>query len=223
MYKCRSEIEKKLKQVRFVFGKISKFKGRIFVENGIDEETGSYPLLTEISSFLAHARSILQYAQKEAKETGNQSRYDNYVGKIKIIKFFKGIRDSEIHEYTLGSFTTISLKSPIVSYDPETHTAIGKKVGLYVEPLSDLASPKNENREAEIVVTLLKRVEINHALIKKLDSEGEKDLAEAARKGEALYEGLECDGEKDILKLCEKYIKELELFIGFGIANGFIS
>lgn len=72
MYRCRSEIEKKLKQVRFVFGKISKFKGRIFVENGIDEETGSYPLLTEISSFLARAHSILQYAQKEAKETGNQ-------------------------------------------------------------------------------------------------------------------------------------------------------
>jgi len=70
---------------------------------------------------------------------------------------------------------------------------------------------------------LLKRVEINHALIKKLESEGEKDLVEAARKGEALYEGLEYDGEKDIFKLCEKYIKELEIFIGFGIANGFIT
>jgi len=223
MYKSKSEIEKKLKQVKYIYKEISKFKNRIFVKNGLDEETGSNLLLTNIGSFLVHARSILQYAQKEAKESGNQLKYDNYVSQNTIIKFFKRIRDSEIHEYTIGSQTIIHADSSIISYDPETHTAIGKEFRLHVEPLSDLNSPKYENREVEIVVTLLKRVEVNNDFIQKLESEGEEDLAEAARNGKELYEEQECDGEKDVFKLCERYIKELEIFINFGIVNGFIT
>ena len=223
MYKSKSEIRKKLQQVKYMYNEISKFKNRIFVKNGLDEETGSYPLLTNIGSFLAHARSILQYAYKEAMESGNQAEYEEYVSQNEIIKFFKKIRDSEIHEYTIGSHTTVHAESPIISYDPETHTAIGKEVKLYVELLSDLDSPKNKNMEVEIVTTLGKKVEINNAYIQRLEAEGENDLAEAARNGKELYEEQECDGEKDIFKLCEKYIKELEIFINFGIANGFIT
>lgn len=226
MYKSKSEIRKKLQQVKYMYNEISKFKNRIFVKNGLDEETGSYPLLTNIGSFLAHARSILQYAHKEAmgdQGSGNQAKYENYVSQNEIIKFFRKIRDSEIHEYTIGSHTIVHAESPIISCDPETHTAIGKEVKLYVEPLSDLNSPKNKNMEVEIVTTIGKKVEINDAYIQRLEAEGENDLAEAARNGKELYEEQECDGEKDIFKLCEKYIKELEIFIDFGIANGFIT
>jgi len=223
MYKSKSEIEKKLKQVKYIYKEISKFKNRIFVKNGLNEETGSNPFLTNIGSFLVHARSILQYAQKEAKGSGNQLKYDNYVSQNKIIKFFKGIRDSEIHEYTIDSHTIIDANSSIISYDHETHIAIGKEVKLHVKPLSDLNSPKDEDREVEIVVTLQKRVEVNNTFIQKLESEGEEDLTEAARNGKEFYEEQECDGEKDVFKLCERYIKELEIFINFGIANGFIT
>ncbi len=223
MYTSKNEIEKKLKQVKYVYKEISKFKNRIFVKSGLDEETGSYPLLTQISSFLAHARSILQYAQKEAKESGHQSKYDNYVGKNRIIKFFKIIRDSDIHEYTISSHMTITGESPIVSYDPETYTAIGKEVKFYVEPLSDLNSAKHKNKEVEIMITLGKRIKIENSFIQKLEDEGKKDLAGAARNGKELFEEQECDGEKDIFKLCEKYIRELELFINFGTTNGFIT
>lgn len=223
MYKSKNEIEKKLKQVKYVYKEISKFKNRIFVKNGLDGETGSYPLLTHISSFLAHARSILQYAQKEAEESGHQSKYDNYVSKNRIIKFFKMIRDNDIHEYTIGSHMTITGEGPIVSYDPETSTAIGKEVKFYVEPLSDLNFAKHKNKEVEITITLGKRIKIDNSFIKKLEAEGKKDLAEAARNGKELYEEQECDGEKDIFKLCEKYTKDLELFINFGITNGFIT
>jgi len=223
MYKSKSEIEKKLKQVKYIYKVISKFKNRIFVKNGLNGETGSNPLLTYIASFLVQARSILQYPQKEAKESGNQLKYDNHVSQNKIIKFFKGIRDSEIHKYTIGSHTIIHADSSIISCDPETHTAIGKVVKLHVKQLSDLNSPKDEDREVEIVVTLLKRVEVNNTFIQKLESEGKEDLAEAARNGKEFYEEQECDGEKDVFKLCERYIKELEIFINFGITNGFIT
>ena len=223
MYKSKNEIEKKLKQVKYVYKEISKFKNRIFVKNGLDEETGSYPLLTHIGSFLAHARSILQYAQKEAKESGHQSKYDDYVSKNRIIKFFKMIRDSEIHEYTIGSHMTIAGESPIVSYDSEAHTAIGKEVKFNVEPLSDLNSPKHKNQEVEITLTLGKKINIDSAFIQNLEAGGNKSLAEAAKNGEELYEEQECEGEKNIFKLCENYIIEIELFINFGITNGFIT
>jgi hypothetical protein len=221
MYKSKSEIEKKLGQVKFVYKEISRFKNRIFVNNGLDEETESYPLLTHISSFIAHSRSILQYAQKEAKESGKQSNYDNYVCQNKVIKFFKMIRDSEIHEYTIGSSTTMTIYSPIVSYDSETQNAIGKKVELNIEPLSSLNSTKN--KEIEMTITLTKKIKTDDAFIQKLEVEGNKDLFEAARNGKELFEEQECDGEKDIFKLCEKYIKELELFIEFGKTDGFIT
>jgi len=223
MYKSKNEIGKKLKQVRYVSKEIDKFRGRVFVKGGLDEETGSYPLLTNVGSFLAHARSIFQYAQKEAKETGCQCKYDNYVSQKEIIKFFKGIRDSEIHEYSIGSHMTITGEGPIVSYDRKTHTAIGKKFHIYVESLSDLNTPKETNKDVAIQLTLLKRIEATSSLINDLNAKGETDLAQAASEGKELFEELECNGEKDLFKLCDKYIDEIEQFIKYGIASGFIT
>ena len=203
MYKSKNAIEKKLKQVKYIYKEISKYKNKIIVKNGLAEETGSYPLLVHISSFLAQARSILQYAHKEAKESGQLSKYNNYVSNNRIIKFFKMIRDSDIHEYTIGSHTTITGESPIIFNAPETDTSSGK--------------------EAEITITLCNRIKTDNSFIQQLEAEGEKDLAEAARDGKELYEELKCDGEKDIFKLCEKYIIELELFVNYGKSNGFIA
>ena len=223
MYKSKNEIDKKLKQVKYIRKEIEKFRGRVFVKEGLDEETGSYPLLTNVGSFLAHARSIFQYAQKEAKEAGCHEKYDNYVSQREIIKFFKGIRDREIHEYVITSCKTISADSSIVSYDPVSRTAIGKEVKVYVEKLSDLNTPKETNRDVEIQLMLTKRIEVTNSLINDFVAKGETELARAASEGEELFEELECDGEKDLFKLCDNYIDEIKRFIEYGIANGFIS
>jgi hypothetical protein len=202
MYRSKIAIERKLGQVKYMYGIVSKFKNRIFVRNGLDEGTDSYPLLTYLSSFVTLSRSILQYAHKEVSESGNVSKYNEYIGDRELFRFFRLIRDKEIHEYTVGTRTTVMGESRIASYDPETQSARGEPVSLYVEQLSDLDSPKDENRDVEILISIAKR------------SEGEDS---------DVYEELELDGEKDIFKLCEKYIDEIELFIAYGKENGFIT
>lgn len=223
MYKSGNEVDKKFKQAKYVYNQILKFKDRIFVKGGIDEEPGSYPLLTHISSFVAHSRAVFQYAQKEAKQSGHLSLHNNYVAKSNIIKFFKVICYSDIHEYTINTYYTVEGNSPIEPYDPKTHTAIGKPFSLYIEPLSDLDSPKDKNKDVKITITLGKRIRADNSLIKQLEDEGEIKLAKATRKGKEIFEEQECDGEKDIFKLCEAYLKEIEKFINFGRHNGFIS
>ena len=80
------------------------------------------------------------------------------------------IRDSEIHESTVGLHTTLAFDSPIVSYDSKTNTAIGKEIKSKVESLSDLNSPKYKNHEVEITQTLGKKINIDSAVIKNLNN-----------------------------------------------------
>lgn len=223
MYKSGKEIEKKLKQTKYVYNQILKFKNRVFINNGIDEKTGSYPLLTHISSFLALSRSVFQYAHKEADQSGLLSRYDDFVKNSEIVRFFKEIRDSDIHEYTINTHYTIKGDSPIGSSDPKTGIAVGKVVKLYVESLSDLDSPKDQNEEMEITVSIGKRIKIDSALIKQLEDKGDTDLVAAAQNGEELYEELSCNGEKDIFRLCENYLNEIKRFIKYGRDINFIT
>lgn len=79
MYKSKTQIEKKLAQSKYIFKQISKFRNRVFVKGGLDEETGARPLLTYLSSFLAHTRSVLQYAHREAKGSGKLAEYDKCI------------------------------------------------------------------------------------------------------------------------------------------------
>ena len=223
MYRSRAEVERKLRQAKYIHREIEKFRGRVFVRGGVDDDTGAYPLLTHIGSFLAHARSVFQYAHKEAAESGKLSLYDDFVRKSEVIKFFKKIRDSDIHEYSIGTHMTISGDSPIVSYDPQTGTAVGRELRMYVEPLSDLDNPKERNEDVEVTITLGQRLVVDDSLIGKLESEGKTDLAEAAKKGEELFEEQECNGETDIFRLCQAYIEETETFIEFGTRSGFIT
>jgi len=51
-----------------------------------------------LSAFLSAARSVLQYALKEAEtKTGSQQWYDNQVSSYPASKFFKNKRDINIH------------------------------------------------------------------------------------------------------------------------------
>ena len=223
MYKSKNEIDKKLRQVKFIYNEIRKFKNRVFEKDGLDETTRSYPLLTHLGSFLAHSRSVLQYAQKEAKESGKQFFYDDYVGQNTIFKFFKKIRDSEIHEYTINTHMEIIGESPIISYNPETRIGIGKEFTLHVESLEDLNSPKQINDDVKVTISLSKKIEVDETLIRIFETDGESKLAERARSGKDIFKIQRCEEECDIFRLCENYIDELEIFVEYGIENGFIT
>ena len=51
-----------------------------------------------LSAFSSAARSILQYACDDAKDRGKQIVYDNLVNGKSAIKYFKDVRDTNIHE-----------------------------------------------------------------------------------------------------------------------------
>ena len=76
-YHSKEQIEKKLAQAQYEFNDMERFCGKIFVNNGIDIDTGAYPLQVKLSSFISHVRSAIQYAYKECKENNNLTIYES--------------------------------------------------------------------------------------------------------------------------------------------------
>ncbi len=223
MYKSKCEIEKKLKQVKHALKQFTRYEGRIFVNGGRDPQTGSLPLINDLSSFITQARSVIQYAHKEATKRGLVESYNAFVNSKPIFRCFKALRNSDIHEYIPGTNMTIEASSPIRSINPETGVGVGYPVNLYVEGLDDLNKPKDRNSDTIITTTITKRLEPDDELIQRLTDEGRLDLAELAKKGEPLYELFECNGESNIFQLCRSYLKCIEEFYDYGVKCGFIS
>ena len=223
MYKSKREIEKKLKQVKYSLKQFTRYEGRIFVNEGRDPQTGCLPLIIDLSSFTTQARSVLQYAYKEAKERGLVESYNAFVNSKPIFRCFKALRNGDIHEYIPGTNMTIEASSPIRSIDPETGVGVGEPVYLYIEGLDDLDNPKGRNSDTTITTTITKRLEPDDELIQCLTDEGRLDLVELAKKGEPLYELFECNGESNIFQLCRSYQECIEEFYDYGVKCGFIS
>lgn len=198
MYRSKSEVEKKLRQSKAIYKKLLNYKGKVFVRNGLDEESRTYPFLTDIGSFLSHSRSIFQYSHKEAKLRGKLSDYNAFLSKMPVISLFKELRDTEIHDSTLGKHTLIGLKGRLIRNNEESKSQ---------EVTRDIA----EEKQAKVTVSLSKKVEISPQLVQKLEKEGKKDLLAAIDKGEHLYEEVTLNGESDIFKLLEMYIDAITL------------
>ena len=223
MYKSKNQIDKKIKQVNFVNNEIQKYKSRIFVNDGIDPETGADPLLTHISSFLAHARSIIQYAYKEAKEVGKLDEYENYVQNIEIFKMFKNVRDSDIHEYSITSHATMSATANFNNTKNNSSKMVSEPMSIIVENLKDLNNPNKKKGDVNIVYTLRRKMTVTVELIQQIKDEGLQDIVEAICKGKEIFDEQELNGISNIHTLCDIYIEELYKFIALGEKRGFIT
>lgn len=224
-YHSRNEIENKLSQSKYVLKQFKKFKNRLFVFNGLDKESGSYPIQTHFNSFLSHTRSIIQYANKEAKVNNKLSLYNEFINEHKIFNFFKELRNCDIHEYTLATSTTIIGESHLgeIHENEGEFMAEGKPFSILVETLDDLDNPKGKNDCSTIVISFGKKIKLTDELKSKLEREGNLELLEAFNEGKNLYEEQSYDGENDIFLLCDKYMYEIERFIEFGIKTNFIT
>jgi len=148
MYKSRFEIERKLKQVTYLYAELNRFKNRVFVNNGLDPETDCYPLEIKLGTFLIYCRSIFQYAIKEVKESSDSNKKMNcfeFIDNNGIIGFFKDLRDNEIHSLAVSTGGSIILESRISSFDEDSVPVFGEKVSLHVEGLEDLINPSVQN------------------------------------------------------------------------------
>ena len=192
MYRSKQQVDKKLAQAKYVLSQIQTYRGKVFVNNGIDPETGAHPLQVNVSSFLAHTRSVLQYACKECKERGALSAYESAVGRYPIISVFRDLRNTDIHEMVVGTHTVFSFKSRLFETEDQA-----KKY-----------SDENPS-EPNIINHISKPVTVATDVIERLRNDGCTDLADAAAAGESLYQAIEFDGKQDLHVLCEDYIDSL--------------
>jgi hypothetical protein len=223
-YHAKNGVVGKLNQAQHAFGELCKFRGRIFVNNR-DEKTGAYPILTCVSAFLTLARSVLQYARKEAAESGRLQECDSYVVLHPIFGFFKNLRDSDVHEYTPSVRRTVLASSPITEFKKRNDklVGIGSPVTFTVETLEDLHSPKGSKGDVKIAVTLGRRIDPTPALLDQLRQDGRADIVDAVARGEPISEQLEFDGEADIHVLSERYLNELREFVAVSDEKGLIT
>jgi hypothetical protein len=220
MYKCKRQIEKKLKQIKYTQGLIRRYQGVVLSNNGIDPITGARPLIVHLSSILAEGRSVIQYAWKEAKEAGRLAAYDEFVKKSEIFKLFRKLRNRDIHEYTISMQTTAYATLYVT---PDSSPETTEPSSIDGETLPGASMCKRTRTEAKVVHTILERVETSEALVKELERNGQVELLQAVKSGEDLYVKIAFEGNEDLHDICDLYVTELESFVAYGQANGFIS
>jgi len=166
------------------------FHSRMLAELN-DRERFTYNL----SAFLSSARSVLQYACKEAKtRTGGQQWYDNHMAASPVLSFFRDKRDINIHfeplkpaQHTNVALTTTVRLSASVSI---THLDGNGNV-LYQSP-PETREPELRTPDTPPVVT-------------------------------TQYTFADWTGSEDIVTLSQMYLDELQRVVEDGIRNGFLT
>jgi len=217
MYKSKFEVERKLKQINYIYTTLLVYENKIYANNGMDEKTGSYPIEIILGTFLIYCRSIFQFAYEEAKENElKKKKYDAYINQNKIISFFKKLRDSEIHSFAISTNTTIILESPILA---EMTLSKLTKYSTKKELIESGKIPEPKT----IFRKFLKRVEITPEIIRDLNSKNETRLLESIKAGKPIFEQLEFDNKSDIFELCNDYLTAIKKFIDYGLKEGLIT
>ncbi len=167
------------------------FYGRMQAERYSDAA-----FLHNLSAFLAAARSVLQYALKEAKaKSGGTQWYTTRVSGTPVLKFFKGKRDLTIHEkpvvpakeVNLEMHATLRLSS---SLELKVFDSDGNLRETRVTPPEP---PPTSKAAAPATVTV-----------------------EYTRFADWL-------GTEDLMTLCKLYMDELKAVVADGQAQGFVT
>ena len=153
---------------------------------------------TFLRSFIATSRSVLQYAEKEAKtKPGGRLWYENWMSQTELFRFFRDQRNCDIHEAPVvpsqrvaaeitGSFRIVSSLA-IAVFDASGN--IKEQQLVEDEPASTLEEP-----------ALPTPVSISRN-----------------------YRFTERSGPEDVMKLCGQYLTQLEAFIADGKSKTFLT
>ena len=174
---------KKFREAEYCYSKMIEGQGH--------RENFTYNL----SAFLSSARSVLQYALKEAvTKAGGKQWYDNRISASAVLKFFKDKRDINIHteliqpqeHYKLKSKDTIHLSDSVLI------NVMDKDRNIKQQYSSGAPEPMPKESETPAVM-------------------------------EIKYKFDDWVGSEDILTLCQMYVQELENAIKDGVNKGFIT
>jgi hypothetical protein len=148
-----------------------------------------------LSAFLSAARSVLQYACKEAKnKSGGQAWYDNRIANSSILPFFRDKRDINIHT------------EPV---KPRKDYQVSMKATVHI---SSSLSIKLKDEKGNV---------IDQRCIKEAKPPHEPPTDSASV--EIRYRFSDWSGSEDVTELSQKYLDELEDVVDDGVKRGFIS
>lgn len=152
-----------------------------------------------LSAFLTAARSVLQYAQKEATEkVGGQQWYDDRIGESTVLLFFKDERDLNIHDRPAKPSAHVEAKlqdgallddsAGAAGYDPHGNLLFKDEPAAIPKP-----RPKPADRWTD-------RSSVD-----------------------TTYYFKDWSGDEDVLELARKCLDELKDFVADGIAKRFLT
>ncbi len=149
-----------------------------------------------LSAFLSAARSVAQYALKEAQaKSGGQAWYDAFVGQDKLIGFFASRRNANIHDQ-------------LVQLD--AHVDVYVKDGAH---LREPAVVEKFDRDGNLVEVVEGETSGPH-----IDAEWTPDFASVPH-----YKFAEWPGNEEVRELSKRYIDALRGLVADGWARGMLS
>jgi len=172
------------------FSEAQYFYSKMVKENAIREN-----FCFELSAFLSAARSVLQYALKEARsKQGGEQWYGDLVSKSPTLSFFKDKRDLNIHSGPISPRTdcTVIIGESICISD-SISLVLKDKDGNIKEKFDTPRVLSETNKSSPTVI------------------------------GKYQHRFIDWEGKEDILELGGIYIRELEQLINDGLVKGFIS
>lgn len=154
-----------------------------------------FPFVCNLSAFLSAARSVLQFACKEAKpKPGGQQWYDNLMNRSSILSFFRDKRDINIHEQPVKPLLHAEeILTSTVHFSGSvsvTHPDVNENVSYQSRPAISESKPKK---------------------------------SESPALGTIRYRFADWKGVEDLMILCELYLQELQQVIEDGVKNGFLT
>lgn len=169
-------------------------EAKYFYSRMIEEQENIRAFKYYLSAFLSSARSVLQYAEREAKKKpGGKKWYDNYISNNPILKFFKHKRDINIHVKPVqpSAHIDVEIIEPLHISESVSITVTDEKGNIKHQFRSE--KPKPAITKPTMVKVMYK------------------------------YRFKDWKGNEDVLELCQKYIEELEKIVKDGIKRGFIT
>lgn len=149
----------------------------------------------KLSAFLTAARSVLQYALKEAETKPNgKNWYDSAIQNRPVVKFFKDKRDINIHADPINPSEEINIGiNDTIFLSDEVFMTLTDKDGNIIEERKVPPSKPTRNFESSQPI-------VNFRFVFR-----------------------DWHGNEDVVDLSQQYIKELKDIINDGVARGFIT
>ncbi len=165
-----------------------------FYSRMVSETDNRDNFLFDLSAFLSAARSVLQYALKEAQtKSGGRQWYDNHIRSSKVLAFFKDKRDINIHMQPIQVNQHTSIQwTEVIRFSESIHIKKFDQTGRLIDEYSSGPSEPPPAPETPPKVT--------HR-----------------------FTFSDWSGTEEVLQLCKYYLKELRHVVEDGQNNGFLT